>query len=461
MGSRRALATVAAAVLAATLVGCGSSGTSSERPTATPVVVDTDLSFDDAIALLYLLRSPSIDIRAVTVAGTGLVHCPAGARNALQLLALGGRLDVPVACGRGTPLAGVNAPPEDWRKSADGLFGLELPPAAAKPERDAIALLRREAPNATVLELAPMTNLAGALRAEPALAGQIHRVVAMGGALSVPGNVDQAPTAETNAWVDPTAMRIVLRSGVPLTLVPLDATNQVPVTPYVGETMKRYHYATPEATAVWDLLWSTGMVNGGSYFWDPLAAVSLVDPGVLATAERRIDVLTGGGDPGRTVVSGTGTRTTVATDANRVRFERDLLGTLLGSTRFTISRRPTAAVRWNGETCSWDGPSSLTEGTVVIDGVDTADRPFQVVIVSVKPPHTLADLGAYVTGLTGPPTKPPAWIEGQSIGTVQPRSTMSWSAYAASPTSGSVVVACVTSAPPYVSLAASLPVYAR
>jgi pyrimidine-specific ribonucleoside hydrolase len=450
------LATAGLAVAAAS--GCGLSG--GGQSAALPVVVDTDLSSDDVIALLYLLRNPAVDVRAVTVAGTGLVHCPVGARNAAELLALAGRRDVPVACGSGLPLEGLNAPPEDWRRAADDLFGLALPPARTRASGTAVELLRREAPGTTVLELAPMTNLAGALRAEPELTRRIHAVVAMAGAVSVPGNVDAQPSAETNAWIDPAALRAVLRSGVPLTLVPLDATNQVPVTPYVGETLKRYHYATAEATAVWDLVAGTRMADGGTYFWDPLAATALVDPAVLRTETLRIDVETTGTDEGRTVSSPGGERTTVATGANRIRFERDLLDTLLVGAPYTISRKPTATVTWDGERCSYSGPRSLSAGAIAVDVVDGADEPFQYAIFEVQPPHTLADVQAYVAGLTGAPTSPPGWISGQASGAAQPRSDVTWVASVSSGASGSVAVACVLNTPPYAIVATTLPVYA-
>jgi inosine-uridine nucleoside N-ribohydrolase len=455
MRTRACILALAAALAAVAAAGCGSSHTAGRA--TLPVVVDTDLSSDDVIALLYLLRSPQVDVRAVTVAGTGLVHCPVGARNALELLALAGREDVPVACGSGLPLRGYNELPADWRKAADGLFGLELPPASATAQGHAVALLRQEAPGTTVVELAPMTNLAGALRAEPGLATRITAVVAMAGAVSVPGNAPGQPAAETNAWVDPAALRTVLRSGVPLTLVPLDATNHVPATPYVGQALKRYHYATPEATAAWELVFATAMADGGSYFWDPLAAAAVVDPEVVRTEEQRIAV----DDAGRTFESATGARTAVAIGADRVRFEKALLGTLLGGAPFTISRHPTATVTWDGETCSYQGPPSLTAGRVIVDALDRTDKPFQPVVAEIRPPRTLSDLQAYISALSGPPTSPPPWLTMQALGTVQPRSEMTWAAYAASGTSGSVVIACAMEAPPFAAIATKLLVYAE
>lgn len=448
------LAAVALAVFAA---GCGSSGSgASER---IPVVVDTDLSSDDAIALLYLAASPRIDLHAVTVSGTGLVHCPAGTRNAAQLLALAGRADVPVACGREFPLAGTHAVPEEWRTAADGLFGLSLPPVRARASGSAVSLLQREAPGTTVLELAPMTNLAQALRGEPSLARSIHGVVAMAGALTVPGNAPGAPAAETNAWVDPAAMRVVLRSGVPLSLVPLDATNHVPITAYVSDAFERYHYATPAATLVWDLFRETAIAYGGSFFWDPLTAVSVLDHDVVTTVERRVDVLTSGANSGRTVV-GSGSRVSVAVGADETRFERDLLDTLFAGSSYTVSRRPTATVNWNGESCTWDGPASLTAGKVVIDTVNRTKRPFQLLVAAIAPSHTLADLRAYVAGLSALPANPPSWLTIAQAATVQPTTTQTWTTWASSPASGSVVVACAQEKPPYATIAKSIQVYA-
>ena len=333
----RALFLLLVAVAAAAgAVGCGSSS-----PSRRAVIVDTDMSSDDVIALLFLLEDKGVDVRAVTVAGTGLVHCPQGGRNALELLALAGRTDVPVACGRGEPLAGLNAVPDGWRQAADALFGLTLPAAGAeRPGRDAVALLTRAidgAPSApTIVELAPMTNLAAAFRTRPELARKVGRIVAMAGAVAVPGTAPDQPTAETNAWIDPLALRIVADSGAPLTLVPLDATNDVPVTAFFTEALKRYHYATPEATAVWDLVQATGMDRGGSYFWDPLAASVAVDATPVRRSEKRLDVDL---SSGRTSVSPGGT-TEIATGADRSRFERQLLSTLVHGAPFAIPPDP-------------------------------------------------------------------------------------------------------------------------
>src|SRR5512144_2201583 len=101
------------------------------RPTATPfsgtprpVIVDTDMAPDDWMAILYLLQRQDISVQAITVAGTGEAHCGPGVRNALGLAALAGQPNIPVACGRETPLQGSHAFPDDWRAGADAVLGL-------------------------------------------------------------------------------------------------------------------------------------------------------------------------------------------------------------------------------------------------------------------------------------------------------------------------------------------------
>jgi len=137
MNRRLQCAAAAVAALLATGATAATPSGQAALPEPIPVVVDTDLSTDDVLALLYVVRRAELDLRAVTVSGTGLVHCPLGARHALALLALVDRPDVPVACGRSTPLAGVNELPTDWRRAADGLFGLDSRPPAALPTQTA------------------------------------------------------------------------------------------------------------------------------------------------------------------------------------------------------------------------------------------------------------------------------------------------------------------------------------
>ena len=447
-----ALASTAAVLvfpLPAAPPGAGAAALASEP---IPVAVDTDLSTDDVLALLYLVRRPELDLRAVTVSGTGLVHCPAGARHALALLALAGRTDVPVACGRTTPLAGVNELPTEWRRAADGLFGLDLPASSRTPERDgAVALLARTIAGSprplTILSLGPMTNIAGLLRAHPDARAGIASVTAMAGAVRTDGNMGPGhELVETNAWLDPTAASELLRSGLPLTLVPLDATNQVPVTLSFATALRRHHYATAEGTAAWEVLQNSGMYTGGQYFWDVLAAASLVDPALARVTPLRVRVATSGPNAGRTVESATGAPIQVALTADRPAFERHLLDTLLAGAPYALPVvRPDASISFDGRSCRYSGPRRISARQLVFETVNRSGRTFAAVFGKLSFGKTAADLRAAVKR-DGGVLKASSWLTlAERPSTTPARSTMTWMGYGEP---GRIAVACSVTGPP-------------
>lgn len=314
--------------------GPSSDGTGADRP----LVVDTDLASDDLVALLFLLSSSEVEVRAVTVSGTGEVRCPRGLEIAAGLLAVTGHDDVPVACGRSTPLAGDHTFPAEWRDAADAAWGLDLPvvetPDTAPSATD-LLVETLSMGGVTLLTLGPLTNPAEAFRADPDLPATMASMVIMGGAVDVGGNVytedDSPPSAEWNLYVDPVAAEEVLASGAPITLVGLDATNHAPITPeFVGEL--RGDVETEAAEIVSELLANNSLVaSGEAYFWDPLAAAVVVDPDVVTTERARISVGTApGGDSGRTVRDDEGHSVEVAVDADAEAVEELLTGTLNG-----------------------------------------------------------------------------------------------------------------------------------
>jgi pyrimidine-specific ribonucleoside hydrolase len=280
---------IAAATLVAASLSAGCDAKSTRATISLPVVpagvngvvVDTDMGLDDALALLYLGSRNDVAIRAVTVVGDGLVHYRAGVRHVRELLTLTGQPDVPVACGGERPLQGRNAFPDEWRSTADDLYGLELPaPVGRGTDLSATELLAAALDGTTdLLTLGPYTNVAAALREDPELATRVPAVVSMAGAVDVPGNAPGG-VAEYNVWVDPLAAKEVL-AAVPVTLVPLDATNAVPITSFFVDVLGR-HLGTPAAEAVHDLIADDPfLVSGQYFFWDPLAA------GIADRAEAR------------------------------------------------------------------------------------------------------------------------------------------------------------------------------
>lgn len=267
-------------------------------PHPLPVIIDTDMAPDDWMAILYMLNRTDVTVQAITVAGTGEAHCAPGVENALRLVQLAGKSNIPVACGKETPLEGNHTFPEDWRTFADRFNNRDLPAAEnPNPDMDAVTLMRSilttSAEPVTLLTLGPVTNIADLLRTDPQAANRVKMVYVMGGAVEVPGNlayfIEGNKAAEWNIYVDPLAAQEMLASGIPVTLVPLDATNQVPLT---LDFYDRLEYDHPEAEAafVYEVLTgSMGMIQSGTYyFWDPLAASILTDESIAAITEIEI-----------------------------------------------------------------------------------------------------------------------------------------------------------------------------
>jgi inosine-uridine nucleoside N-ribohydrolase len=328
-----ALAVQAAGATAPATSTTGASATASAVPRT--VIVETDMDVSDAMALLYLLRRADVEVAAIVVDGDGEARCPRGATNALALAALAGKPDIPVGCGRPRPLKGTHAFPEGWRNAADALYGLPLPAKPARPpagsgERVFRAALRSAPGPVDVLTLGPPTELAAVLlRGGAALSAKIRSVTMMGGAVGVPGNIARTPTiknphAEWNFYVDPTAANVVFRSGLPITLVPLDATNDVPMNAAVAARLGR----SPSAAFMRRLI-NVYPPSIEFYFWDQLAAAVLVEPTIGRYANKRLAVIEREGpESGRTVQAADGAPVRVTIAADRARFERSFASTL-------------------------------------------------------------------------------------------------------------------------------------
>ncbi|MBI4391952.1 MAG: nucleoside hydrolase [candidate division NC10 bacterium] len=255
-----------------------------------PVVIDTDPGVDDALALCLALRSPELSVEAITTVA-GNVPVEAATRNALRVLDLLRPARRPiVAQGASEPLK------RPLRTAAevhgeDGLGGAttlrepdgrpRYPDPPVGPDRtDAPDLLaemaERFGSRLTLITLGPLTNLALALRQHGPLLRKVGQVVAMGGALRVPGNA--TPAAEFNVWVDPEAADEVLQAGLPLRLVGLDVTHQVRLAaedlPPPESAVTRFIRDITGRT----LAWSREAEGGGMPLHDPLAVAAAADP---------------------------------------------------------------------------------------------------------------------------------------------------------------------------------------
>lgn len=283
------------------------------------VIVDTDAGLDDLIAIGYLLSSPGINIEALCVVH-GLTRVEPGANNIRRLLQLAGRNDIPVYHGQSEGIEGRTEFPASWIYECETLRSVRLPPlhesVSDSESVDAVTYLRqrispRNSP-VSILALGPLTNIALALRGLELTC--ISRLVVMGGAVLVPGNLKPCnpdegvanDTAEWNIYCDPAgASEVFARTDVPQWLVSLDATNHVPL-----DTSFTSRYFSLESTltlsplggVVADIFrFAKHHIDTGHYFaWDVLAAMALVDESVLEVRGAEVVVETRGPDVGRT-----------------------------------------------------------------------------------------------------------------------------------------------------------------
>lgn len=254
------------------------------------VIVDTDCDMDDMMAILYLLKRKDVEVLAVTTTGTGMAHWKYSAPNILKLLQLANEPAIPVSYGAKDSLSPYAAFPEDWRKGVDEVFNIPLPKNKNKVSslpswKLMTEIISNSDEKVTILALAPMTNIAIALQNDPSLKENIERVVISGGSINYHGNIMGKPhgyentCAEYNVFLDAKAAEIVIASGIPITLVPLNATEQAPITQAIYEKFKAEQKNT-SAEFVCDVIepYIKSQEETTVFFWDPVAAAVMTKP---------------------------------------------------------------------------------------------------------------------------------------------------------------------------------------
>ncbi|MFX0108886.1 MAG: nucleoside hydrolase [Candidatus Hodarchaeota archaeon] len=257
------------------------------------VIVDMDAAKDDWASILYLLKHPDINVLGIGVS-CGVSYVDQGTMNTLRILDYLEIRDIPVAAGKETPLIVDHEFPSAWRDASHWFYGLDLPetdlaPSPMNASDLIISLIENSSGNVTIVALGPLTNVAIALETEPSIKSKIDEIVLMGGALDVLGNVGleseiNNDVAEWNLWVDPHAADIVLKSGLPIMMVPLDATNQVPQTNAFLDRLESI-MKTIEAQLLYE------MTTVGLYFWDQLTVVALTNPEVVTLESHYIEIV--------------------------------------------------------------------------------------------------------------------------------------------------------------------------
>jgi inosine-uridine nucleoside N-ribohydrolase len=390
-------------------------------PDRQPIVIDADFDHSDIAAILVLLRHPDLDVRAITIAGTGLVHCQGGRRMVRYILDEFGQPDIPFGCGREKGGPDAHPFPDAWRVDSDNGYGLEITPKVeAGTPRDAVDVLREAvdgSPSApTIVTLGPLTNLEDAFAADPTLPDRVAGIHAMLGTVEAPGNVyvdglTGEDPLEWNAYADPSAVQAVFATDVPISIVPLDATEDVPVPTDLADRL-----ATDHAAAGADLLYEMLLrhparlrADEGQQLWDELAALMLRAPDLGAWADALLVV----GDDGRLVIDDAGRPVHYATSADRPAVEAKFLEALrLGGARATpFSLAGSLDATFDGTTCTAkvDGGGP---GLYSLTYQGTSGSGSQVVIAGVADGHPWSDLADWLAtvDLDQEEQAPPDWI---------------------------------------------------
>ena len=276
------------------------------RVTPSKIIIDTDPGVDDAMAIYLALRSPELDLIGLTTI-FGNVHTDLATINALRLLEIAGRSDIPVAHGANAPLTRAYAGPVAFIHGDDGQGNVHLPPASTRAvSQSAAEFIVEQILNApgeiTLVPIGPLTNLARALQLEPRIAGLVREVVLMGGNSFVAGNV--TPAAEANIHNDPEAADIVFGAGWPVTMVGLDVTHQAIMngshlrTLGVARNRLAQHLARITPFYQRFTLDSSGL--DGFYLHDSAAVAYVIDPGLFETQSWPVRVETQGIGVGKT-----------------------------------------------------------------------------------------------------------------------------------------------------------------
>src|SRR6266481_1709473 len=262
------------------------------------VMIDTDPGVDDAFALLLAMRSPELKIEAIT-AVAGNVPLDLTLPNALRMVEIAGRREIPVAAGARAPLVRrlVTA---TYAHGENGLGGAVFPEPKTRPIAEPAAefirrVVRKYPGEVTLIPIGPLTNIATALKLDPELAGMVRGIVMMGGSLSG-GNI--TPVAEFNIYVDPEAARIVFQSGVPITMVGLDATRKTSLTEeHVGTLEAAQNPVSQAAAKIGRNAINRNRDRGflvGPNMHDSLAVAAFLDPSILTFKDYYVDVETYG-----------------------------------------------------------------------------------------------------------------------------------------------------------------------
>jgi len=248
----------------------------------TPIVLDTDIGgdIDDAFALALVLKSPELELRAVTTVSG---DTQARARLAAKMLAVAGRGEIPVAAG--APGAHMDAAQTRW---ADGFSGPALVSKSAVELMKSV--LDRGHGQVVIVAIGPLSNVAALLRQFPDEKRKIRKIVLMGGSIRRGYYPNSGPTAEYNIAADAAASQTVFASGVPISMAPLDVTARLQLEQPNLEKLFSLHTPLTDALQALYKLWGQPVPT----LHDPMAVAQLLDPQLCAHERLGVEITAAG-----------------------------------------------------------------------------------------------------------------------------------------------------------------------
>ncbi|KAK3035401.1 hypothetical protein RJ639_032929, partial [Escallonia herrerae] len=272
------------------------------------IIIDTDPGIDDAMAILMALNSPEVEVIGITTI-FGNVYTTLATRNALHLLEMAGRTDIPVAEGSHVTITkGTKLRIADFVHGADGLGNQSFPPPKGKPIAQSateflieqVKLYPREV---TVVAMGPLTNIALAMQLDPAFTKNIGQIVLLGGAFAVNGNVN--PAAEANIFGDPDAADVVFTSGADVLAIGINVTHQVVLTDAdrvkLEESKGKFAQYLRKILDVYYSYHRDAYNTRGVYIHDPTTFVAAVNSSLFTFVEGVVRVQTIGITKGLTL----------------------------------------------------------------------------------------------------------------------------------------------------------------
>jgi len=305
-----------------------------------PLIFDHDGGADDLLSLLLLLSMEAYELQLVSITPADC-YAEDAALSTAKILHKFGKPEVPISVGR---FHGVNPFPSAWRVQPRAIHALPMlineppePNAWQLPDsrQSVVQVLKNSTQPVTVLMTGPCSNLVAALEQHPELKQKVGRVVWMAGAVAVAGNVSEYNhdgSAEWNVFWDPYSAKKLLQMGLDLLLVPLDATNQVPV---AISFLKRLAALPAEKAQLAGQIWATTTTNIPTaaytyYMWDVLATAFLGIPEAFTQKKAALDVAIEAPNAGETFGSVSGSNVSYAAGINKEYFYRYLLAQFAG-----------------------------------------------------------------------------------------------------------------------------------